>query len=167
MRSNVFLSCWLSGLRHSSTGACRLLDRAKSWCQNGDLCENSCQSILSRATASSVLAPSSVIHGQPSYSPRLTGRSSPTSSTLCWIPVYVSPLRLESLFHSVLWSSCPQACWSSKPSALGGFHLLMPDPQPQEPKMGLRTFTFAREPLQYNYFAVFGSPTREVTKVSL
>ena len=99
-------------------------------------------------------------------SPRLTGRSSPTSSTLCWIPVYVSPLRVESLFHSVLWSSCPQACWSSPPSALGGFHLLMPDPQPQEPKMGLRTFTFAREPLQYNYFAVFGSPTCDVTKVS-
>ena len=43
----------------------------------------------------------------------------------------------------------------------------MPDPQPQEPKMGLRTFTLARQPLQYNYFAVCGSPTRDVTKASL
>ena len=170
MGSNMFLSYWLSGLRHSSTGACRLLDRAKSWCQNGDLCESSYQSILSRTTASSVRAPSSLICGQPSP-PQETLQDSQGGLAqpllLCVDPsvcepsksgVSVSPSPAELLHPSPLFF---------KAKCSGGFHLLMPHPQPQEPKMGLRTFTLAREPLQYNYFAVCGSLTHDVTKASL
>ena len=72
--------------------------------------------------------------------------------------VSVSPSPVELLHSSLL---------VFKAKSSGGFHLLMPDPQPQEPKMGLRTFTLARESLQYNYFAVCGTPTRDVTNASL
>ena len=51
-----FPSCWLSGLRHSGIGACRLLGRARSWCQNGHLREHSRWLIVSGASATRVLA---------------------------------------------------------------------------------------------------------------
>ena len=48
MGSAVFPSCWLVGLRHPSTGAYRLLDGVRSWCQNGGFWESSCRWILPR-----------------------------------------------------------------------------------------------------------------------
>ena len=120
MGGAVFLSCWLFGLRHSRTGACRLLGSTRSWCQNGNLWESSSQSIFSGSSATSVLAPPhsdpEPIPTSPGDPPRLIGRSSPSSygiTALFWVPVYMKPCvcppRVESLFPSVLWSSCTQA----------------------------------------------------------
>ena len=66
------------------------------------------------------LPPAQWSTANPHLPRRLSKTHRSTSSALCWIPVYVSPPRVESLFHPVLWSSCTQACWSSKPSPLEG-----------------------------------------------
>lgn len=42
----VFLSCWLFGLKCSSTGVCCLLDVARFTCHNRDIWENSCSSTV-------------------------------------------------------------------------------------------------------------------------
>ena len=88
-----FPSCWLSGLRHSSIGACRLLGRARSQHQKGHLRERSRWLIVSGASATGVLASTpSEPHLPWGNPPRLVGRSSPGScgvTALCWAPVYV------------------------------------------------------------------------------
>ena len=41
MHKSVFQPCWLFGLRHPSTGSCRMLGGARPQCQSNDLCESS------------------------------------------------------------------------------------------------------------------------------
>lgn len=72
------------------------------------------------------------------------------------VPVHVRfcaiPLRVKSLFPSILWSSCNKPCWPSNPSALGEvgggvvfFPMLVPSTG--KPDAGLRTGSVG-QPLQ-------------------
>ena len=54
----------LFGLRHPSTGACRLLGGARSWWEDGYLQEGPCQWVLSKTLAASVFV-SAVNHSHP------------------------------------------------------------------------------------------------------
>ena len=74
----------------------------------------------------------------PGDPPRPAGRSDPGSygvTALPWVPVHVKPCvrppSVESLFPSVLWSSCTQAPWPSKSNALGA-----PPPDARPPGWG-------------------------------
>ena len=57
MGGAVFPSCWLVGLGHPSTGAYRLLDGVRSWCQNGGFSESLCRSILPNTSATVSFSP--------------------------------------------------------------------------------------------------------------
>ena len=59
MGGSVFLSCWLFG-----PGVCRLLGRAESWCQSGNLLGSSRWPLFSGVSVPSVLAPQ-ITHSQP------------------------------------------------------------------------------------------------------
>lgn len=54
------------------------------------------------------LPPAQWSTANPHLPRRLSKTHRSTSSALCWIPVYVSPPRVESLFHPVLWKSYDQ-----------------------------------------------------------
>lgn len=73
------------------------------------------------------------------------------------LPNFVCALQKWTLLPQVLWDSCTQALLAFK--AKWGLCLLIPDPQTGEPD-GLRTFTPAGDPLQYNEYPVCGSPTQ-------
>ena len=119
MGVSLFPSCWFFGLSCPSTGVCRLLVEARSFCQNGNFQESSHWRIFTKG----------LCHQCPCYciGPQLTsasqghpaipaGRSSSGSygvTLLPCMPVHVkhfmhSP-RVESLFAPVMWSSCTQA----------------------------------------------------------
>ena len=150
----MFLFCWVFGLRHSNSGACRLWGRAKSWWQNGNLRKISCRSIFSRASATSVVATSvsSSWHLPPSEDPpRFIGKFSPGScgfSTLCWVPVYVKPCvhppRMASLFPQIYGGPALKPHWPFKSKMFWGFILLMPDPQAEKPSVGFRAHSCGR-----------------------
>ena len=83
----LFLSTLL-GLRLSSTGGCRLLGWAGSWCQNWDLLESSHWSVCPGVSSSSLLAPT-VSYSRPSP-PRRPSRT----------PRWVSPRLLCTHFSA-------------------------------------------------------------------
>ena len=152
----VFPPFWLFGLRCPSTGACRLLVGATSqvpkWWPLGELMPMSIPWGICHQwpCPTSEPQPSPASPGDP---PRPTGRSGPGSygvTALPWVPVHmkpcVCPLRVESLFPSVLWSSCTQAPLASKVKC-SGLLLPMPDPQAGAINVGLRTLTPVGEPL--------------------
>ena len=119
----VFPSRWLFDLRCPSTGACRLLGRPRSSCQNGDFQESSCQWILPEASTSAVLA-TTVSQSRPPPPQEILQdpQVGLAQASLSGIPVHrklcVHPPRVESLFPLVPWNSCTQAPWPSKPTAL-------------------------------------------------
>ena len=125
MSGTVFLSCWLFSLRHSSTGACRLLGRDGSWCRNRDLWKSSHQLIFPGVSAASVLPPQWVTMNP--CLPRRPGRSSLGSyggTALFWVPVHVRhgvhPSRVESLFSPALGNSYTHSLLTFKARCSGG-----------------------------------------------
>ena len=137
-----FPPCLLFGLRRPSTGGYRLFGVS-----NGGLQEGSCQGVLPRTSAASVLVPS-VSHSHP-------------------------PAFTYSLSHCFMcalqeWSLCfpsPVKVLKSNPASLQSpisweFLLLLPDPQVGKPDLGLRTFTPVGGILWYNCSPVCESPTQ-------
>ena len=57
MGEDVFLSCWLYGLRCTSTGICSLFHGFRSWWQSGDFHENSHQSMFPGAPNTGIPTP--------------------------------------------------------------------------------------------------------------
>ena len=110
-----FPPCWSFGLRWPSTGACRLFGGA-----NGGLQEGSCQGVLPRTSAASVLVPT-VSHSPQTHTsagdpPTLAGRSGSVSYGVTapspWVLMHtllcMCPPSVESLFPPVLSKSCNQ-----------------------------------------------------------
>lgn len=154
MSGAVFPFCRLFGLRYPSTEACRLLDRANSQCQNGDLLESS-HWIFTGSPATCPCPhcepqPTSVSPGEPSRPPSRSGSGFYGVTAL-------GPNTCKTL--NVLSKSrvCfPQSCGAPalKPhwpqsQMLWELLLLMPDPQVEEPDLGLRTLTPVGELLRY------------------
>ena len=116
-----------------------------------------------------VLAPT-VRHSQP-LSPQenlqdlQVGLAQASMESLTWVPIHLKPfmcsLRVESVFPQSCGASALKPHWPQN-QMLWGLLLLMPDPQVEEPDMGLRTLTPVGEPLQYNYFPVCKLPTQWV-----
>ena len=122
MGGTVFLPCWLFGLKCPSIGAYRLLSRARSRWENGDLQEGSCQWVLPRSTATSAFVLTVSYSHQPpppvsiGYPQTLAEKSGPVfyevTDFFSWVLVHtrpcVCPLRVEFLFPLVLWNSYGQ-----------------------------------------------------------
>ena len=106
-------------MRHPSTEAYKLLGGARSWCQNDGFQESSHWWIFPGTSATSVLV-STVSHSYP-LPPQETLQDqqlglAQAPSSHCFFPWVlvctrpcVHPPRMESLFPSVLWTSCNQA----------------------------------------------------------
>ena len=150
----VSLSCWLFGLRPSSTSACRLVDRARSWCQNSHFLEHTCWSVFPGASATSVLSsrepqPAHTSPGGPPrpgwVCPRL-----PWSSCFVLGPRAREASRAPSRSGAYLPKSCgapaPKPCWPSKPNALGVPAPVI-NPQAGKSDVELRTVTLMGTPL--------------------
>ena len=118
------LSWWLCGLRLCSSGACRLLDGAKSWCQNTDLQEISHWLILPETSVTSVLSltvSNSYLHLLRSlskthgFNPGFHG-----ALTLCWVPACMRPcIHPPRCFPQPSGAPALKRCWPSRLSSLG------------------------------------------------
>ena len=115
-----------------------------------------------------VLAPT-VSHGQPVSPGEPSRPPSRSGSGFCGVAA-LGPNTRKTLYVLSKSRVCfPQSCgapalephWPQS-QMLWELLLLMPDPQVEEPDLGLRTLTPVGEPLQYNYFPVCQLPTQWV-----
>ena len=167
-----FPPCWLFGLRWPSTGGYRLFGGA-----NGRLREGSCQGVLPRTSAASVLVP----------------MVSTATLYLCRRPCNTR----QQVWFSLLWGHCsfslgpgvqttlcvpsksgvsvypsPVEVLQSNPTRLQGlilweFLLSLPDPQVGKPEVGLRTFTPVGGLLWHKCSPVCESPTQHLRDLIL
>ena len=115
------------GLRQPSTGVCRLLGRARSWCPNVSLQESSCGWMLRDKSGTRVYVPKWST-GTP-FLPRRYSKTSrqvwPRPVRLLLLPLapvhgsFCAPFGKWSLFPPVLGRSCNQASLTFKAKSLG------------------------------------------------
>ena len=148
--------CWLFGLRHPSTGDCRLLGGARPQCQYCTLQESSCQSIFPGASATSVLD-TTVSHSHP-HLPRRPSKSTGRSlfPRLLWSHCFVLvAVHVKSCVSPPRRNSCNPALMAFKARCSGDS-----SSQYQTLRLGNLmwgselTLTPVGEPLRYNYFPV-------------
>lgn len=151
----------------TSTGACRLLDGTRSWCQNATSRTAHDQYSLGPlppvspqwATADPCFSRSKV-DLQVGLARMFTESLFCPGSQCTWNLVCALP-RIESLFHQSYGATALKPyCLQSQ--ILWGLLFPVTDPQTVEPDVGLRTLAPVGEPLQYNYFPGCESSTWRV-----
>ena len=121
--------------------------------------------VLLGTTVASVFA-STVSHKRPPHTSKYVWlRHFWGHFFLSWFLVYwrpcVYPPRVEFLLPSVIWNSCDQTLWASKPETPRP-PLPMLDPRAGDPDVGLKIFIPVGELLWWNYFLLCRLPTQHV-----